>query len=38
VPAAGRPRVFGALSAAWVVPALVGPALAGLVTSVFGWR
>jgi MFS family permease len=38
VPAAARPRVFAALSAAWVVPALVGPALAGVVTSVFGWR
>ena len=33
-----RPRVFAALSAAWVVPALVGPALAGIVTSAFGWR
>jgi MFS family permease len=38
VPAAARPKTFAALSAAWVVPALVGPALAGLVTSVFGWR
>jgi MFS family permease len=38
VPASGRPKVFAALSSAWVVPALVGPALAGLVTSVFGWR
>jgi MFS family permease len=38
VPSGGRPKVFAALSSAWVVPALVGPALAGLVTSVFGWR
>jgi MFS family permease len=38
VPASGRPKVFAALSSAWVVPALVGPALAGFVTSVFGWR
>jgi MFS family permease len=38
VPAAGRPKVFAALSSAWVVPALVGPALAGVITSVFGWR
>ena len=33
-----RPRVFAALSAAWVVPALVGPALAGAVTDSIGWR
>lgn len=33
-----HPKVFGALSAAWVVPALVGPALAGVVASAFGWR
>jgi len=33
-----RPKVFAATSAAWVVPAVVGPALAGLVTSAFGWR
>ncbi len=33
-----RPRVFAALSAAWVVPALVGPAIAGAVTEHVGWR
>jgi MFS family permease len=33
-----RPRVFALLSTAWVVPALVGPAVAGLVTSTVGWR
>jgi MFS family permease len=38
VPAPARPKAFAALSSAWVVPALVGPALAGVVTSVFGWR
>jgi MFS family permease len=38
LPDAMHPKVFGALSAAWVVPALVGPALAGLVASAFGWR
>jgi MFS family permease len=37
-PEALHPRVFAALSAAWVVPALVGPAIAGVVTSAFGWR
>src|SRR5205085_3187106 len=33
-----RPRLFGAISAAWVVPALVGPVVAGAVTSSLGWR
>ncbi|MBC6459564.1 MFS transporter [Actinomadura sp. HBU206391] len=33
-----RPRAFFALSAAWVVPSLVGPALAGLVAEHFHWR
>jgi MFS family permease len=37
-PDAMHPKVFGALSAAWVVPSLVGPATAGLVASAFGWR
>jgi MFS family permease len=37
-PDAMHPRVFGALSAAWVVPSLIGPALAGLVASAFSWR
>lgn len=33
-----RPRVFAMLSTAWVVPALVGPAVAGFVASTVGWR
>jgi MFS family permease len=33
-----RPRLFGAFAAAWVVPALVGPLVAGLVTTAAGWR
>src|SRR4051812_28571630 len=33
-----RPRLFGAFSAAWVVPALVGPLIAGLVTEHATWR
>jgi MFS family permease len=37
-PDALHPKVFAALSAAWVVPSLVGPAAAGLVASAFGWR
>jgi MFS family permease len=37
-PASARPRMFAVLSTAWVVPALVGPALAGLVARGLGWR
>jgi MFS family permease len=33
-----RPRLFGAISAAWVLPALVGPLIAGIVTSHASWR
>jgi MFS family permease len=33
-----RPRVFGALSAAWVLPSLVGPAVGGAVAEHAGWR
>lgn len=33
-----RPRMFAALSAAWVVPAIVGPPIAGAVTETVGWR
>jgi MFS family permease len=33
-----RPRLFGAISAAWVLPALVGPLVAGLVTTHTSWR
>jgi MFS family permease len=33
-----RPRLFGAISAAWVLPALLGPVGAGLVTTHVGWR
>jgi MFS family permease len=37
-PDAMHPKVFGALSAAWVVPSLVGPAAAGIVASALSWR
>ena len=30
--------VFAGFAAAWVVPALIGPALAGIVTDAFGWH
>jgi MFS family permease len=33
-----RPAVFSAFAAAWVVPAIVGPGLAGLVVDHLGWR
>ncbi|MFI6428045.1 MFS transporter [Promicromonospora sp. NPDC050880] len=33
-----RPAVFSAFAAAWVVPAIVGPGLAGLVVEHVGWR
>ncbi len=33
-----QPRVFGALSAAWVLPGIIGPAIAGWVTMHVSWR
>src|SRR4051812_2320296 len=33
-----RPRLFGAISAGWVLPGLVGPLVAGLLTTHAGWR
>jgi MFS family permease len=33
-----KPRMLALLSSAWVVPGLVGPALAGLVADHVGWR
>src|SRR5439155_7239356 len=33
-----RPRVFALLSTAWVVPGLVGPAVAAGVAAAAGWR
>ncbi|GAA3117521.1 MFS transporter [Streptosporangium carneum] len=35
---AARPKVFAVLSAAWVLPALIGPALGGLIAETVGWR
>lgn len=37
-PPALRPAVFGVFAAAWVVPSLVGPALAAVVAETFGWH
>lgn len=33
-----RSRVFAALSAAWVLPSLIGPAAGGAVAEHIGWR
>src|SRR5262249_34738220 len=33
-----KPQMIAILSSAWVVPGLIGPALAGIVTDVVGWR
>ncbi len=37
-PAELRPRLFAVFSAAWVVPSIVGPGIAGLVVEHAGWR
>src|SRR6476620_5600373 len=33
-----RPQMFATLSTAWILPGVVGPALAGLVGETLGWR
>lgn len=33
-----RPRMIALMSSAWVVPALLGPALAGFIAEAFSWR
>ncbi len=37
-PAVLHGRIIGAFSAAWVVPSLIGPFLAGVVTELLHWR
>lgn len=37
-PPALQPGIFASFAAAWVLPALFGPALAALVADAFGWR
>lgn len=37
-PSGLRPRAVAALSAAWVVPTLIGPAGSGLLTQYLSWR
>jgi MFS family permease len=33
-----RPRMFAVLSSAWVIPSLIGPALAGVIGEATSWR
>jgi len=33
-----RPRMMATISTAWIVPSLVGPAIAGFVAETFTWR
>ncbi|TCC11585.1 MFS transporter [Kribbella soli] len=37
-PARLRPRIFAAFATGWVVPSLVGPAIAGLIVEHTNWR
>ncbi|MFB9705691.1 MFS transporter [Streptosporangium sandarakinum] len=37
-PAELHPRVFSVFATAWVVPSMVGPAVAGFVVESVGWR
>jgi MFS family permease len=37
-PEAFRPKVFSLFAAAWVLPALIGPAIAGFLVTHAGWR
>jgi MFS family permease len=37
-PEAARPRVFGLVSAAWVLPSVVGPPVAGWLATEVSWR
>ena len=38
LPEALRPRMFALMSTAWIVPAVLGPAAAGLIAEVASWR
>ena len=37
-PESMRPKVFAAISSAWVLPAVIGPSIAGLVADHLSWR
>lgn len=38
VPQGPRPRMFGLLTAAWLVPSMAGPLIAGTLTDLTSWR
>jgi MFS family permease len=38
IPSELRPRIFSLVSAAWVLPSVVGPLVTGVVTEQLGWR
>ena len=38
VPEPARPRMLAAFAAAWVLPAMVGPTIAGALAAAAGWR
>ena len=38
LPESLRPRMFAVLSTAWVLPGVIGPAIAGVVGETLGWR
>jgi len=38
LPSELRPRIFSLVSAAWVLPSVLGPVVTGLVTEQLGWR
>jgi MFS family permease len=38
MPESLRPRMFATLSTAWVLPGVIGPAIAGTVGDTVGWR
>jgi MFS family permease len=37
-PASVKPRMLALLSTAWVLPGLIGPGLAGVMSETLGWR
>lgn len=37
-PAMLQPRIFAGFAAAWVIPSLIGPFLAGVVAQAFSWH
>ncbi len=37
-PAAARPKMFGWLSTAWVLPSVIGPVVAAWITQAWSWR